>query len=142
MLREKAGKVAADKARAVAASLKSAADFAAAAKKAGFEAKTSELVARGTALPDVGANATLEKVVFGLPVGTTSDPVTTADGTTIVKVIERKDVTPAEVAASRESTRQSLVEDRRTEFFTAYMVKARQHMKIDLNRQVIDQIIG
>ncbi len=142
VLREKAGKLAADKARAVAASLKSAADFAAAAKKAGFEAKTSELVARGTALPDVGANAALEKVVFGLPVGTTSDPVTTADGTTIVKVIERKDVTPAEVAASRESTRQSLVEDRRTEFFTAYMVKARQHMKIDLNRQVIDQIIG
>ncbi len=142
VLREKAGKVAADKALAVAASLKSAADFAAAAKKAGFEAKTSELVARGTALPDVGANAALEKVVFGLPVGTTSDPVTTADGTTIVKVIERKDVTPAEVAASRESTRQSLVEDRRTEFFTAYMVKARQRMKIDLNRQVIDQIIG
>jgi peptidyl-prolyl cis-trans isomerase D len=142
VLREKAGKVAADKALAVAASLKSAADFAAAAKKAGFEAKTSELVARGTALPDVGTNTALEKVVFGLPVGATSDAVTTPDGTTIVKVIERKDVTPAEVAASRESTRQNLVDDRRTEFFTAYMVKARQRMKIDLNRQVIDQIIG
>ena len=142
VLREKAGKVAADKAVAVAASLKSAADFAAAAKKAGFEAKTSELVARGTALPDVGTSTALEKVVFGLPVGTTSDPVTTADGTTIVKVIERKNVTAAEVAASRESTRQGLVDDRRTEFFTAYMVKARQRMKIDLNRQVIDQIIG
>jgi len=142
VLRQKAGALAAEKARAVAAALKAAPDFAAAAKKAGLEAKSSELVARGAALPDVGVDAAVERAAFGLAVGATSDPVASRDGATILKVVERKDVTPAEAAASRESTRQQLVDERRSEFFTAYMVKARQRMKIDLNREVIDQIIG
>jgi peptidyl-prolyl cis-trans isomerase D len=142
VLREKASKLAADKAAAIGAPLKSAADFAAAAKKAGLEAKTSELVARGTALPDVGLNATVEKIVFGLAAGATSDPITTLDGTTIVKVLERQDVTPAAMASSRESVRKDLLDERRSQFFTAYMAKARQRMKIDMNRDVLSRIIG
>jgi peptidyl-prolyl cis-trans isomerase D len=142
VLKEKASKLAADKAVSAGAALKSAADFAAAAKKAGVEAKTSELLARGAALPDVGLNATVEKVVFGMAAGSTSDPITTLDGTTIVKVIERQDVTPAEMAASRDSVRRDLLNDRRTQFFTAYMTKARQRMKIDMNRDVLSRIIG
>ena len=142
VLKEKAGKVAAERAAAVAAALKAAPDFAAAAKKAGLEAKTSELVSRGSALPDVGVSTAVERVVFALPVGATSDPITTPDGATIAKVLERKDVTPAEVASSRESIRQDLLDSRRSEFFTSYMVKARQRMKIDMNRAVINQMIG
>jgi parvulin-like peptidyl-prolyl isomerase len=141
-MKEKAGRLATEKAVSVAAVLKPAADFAAAAKKAGFEAKSSELVARGSALPEVGVNAPLEKAVFGLPMGATSDPISTPDGATIVKVIERKDVTAAEAVASRESIRQDLLDTRRTEFFTAYMVKARERMKIDFNRDVIERIVG
>ena len=142
VLREKAGKAASEKAASVAASLKSASDFVAAAKKAGFEAKSSELVARGASLPEVGVNAPVEKVAFALAVGTVSDPIATADGTTIVKVIERQDVKPAEMAASRASVRQDLIDQRRTDFFTAYMVKARQRMKIELNREVLNSILG
>jgi len=71
-----------------------------------------------------------------------SDPIATADGTTIVKVIERQDVKPAEMAASRDSVRQDLIDARRTDFFTAYMVKARQRMKIELNREVLNSILG
>jgi peptidyl-prolyl cis-trans isomerase D len=142
VLREKASKLAADKGASIGASLKSAADFAAVAKKAGIEAKTSELVARGTALPDVGLNATVEKIVFGLAAGATSDPITTLDGTTIVKVLQRQDVTPAEMASSRESVRKDLLDERRSQFFTAYMVKARQRMKIDMNRDVLSRLIG
>jgi peptidyl-prolyl cis-trans isomerase D len=142
VLKEKSSRLAADKAASIGASLKSAADFAAAAKKAGLEAKTSELVARGTALPDVGLNATVEKIVFGLPAGATSDPITTLDGTTILKVLQRQDVTPAEMAASRESVRRDLMDESRSQFFTAYMVKARQRMKIDMNRDVLARILG
>jgi parvulin-like peptidyl-prolyl isomerase len=142
VLREKAGKAASEKAASVAASLKSASDFVAAAKKAGFEAKSSELVARGAALPEIGVNATVEKAAFALSAGAVSDPIATADGTTIVKVIERQDVKPAEMAASRDSVRQDLINARRTDFFTAYMVKARQRMKIELNREVLNSILG
>jgi peptidyl-prolyl cis-trans isomerase D len=142
VLREKAGKAASEKAASVAAALKSAPDFAAAAKKAGVEAKSSELVARGAALPDVGVNAQVEKAAFALAAGTVSEPIVTADGATIVKVLERQDVKPSEMAASRESVRQDLLGERRTEFFTAYMVKARQRMKIELNREVLNSILG
>jgi hypothetical protein len=57
-------------------------------------------------------------------------------------VVERQDVKPAEMAASRESVRQDVLETRRTEFFTAYMVKARERMKIELNREVLNSILG
>jgi len=142
VLREKAGKAAAEKAAAVAAALKAAPDFVAAAKKAGFEAKSSELIARGAALPEIGVSAAVEKAVFALAAGSVTAPISTGDGTAIVKVIERQDVKPAEMAASRESVRQDLIDARRTEFFTAYMVKARERMKIELNREVLGSILG
>jgi peptidyl-prolyl cis-trans isomerase D len=142
VLREKAGKAASDRVAAVAATLKTAPDFAAAAKTAGFDAKSSELIARGAAFPEVGVSAPVEKAAFALAAGAVSAPVITGDGATIVKVLERQDVKPAEMAASRESVRQDLLNERRTEFFTAYMVKARERMKIELNRELINSILG
>jgi len=142
VLREKAARAASDKAASVAASLKLAADFVAAAKKAGFEAKSSELVARGAALPEVGGGGPGVKAAFVLAAGAVSDPIATAEGATIIKVIERQDVKPAEMAASRESMRQDLIGERRNDFFTAYMVKARQRMKVELNREVLNSILG
>jgi peptidyl-prolyl cis-trans isomerase D len=141
-LRDKAAKAASEKAVSVAAALKTAPDFVAAAKKAGYEAKSSELIARGASLPEIGVNAAVEKAAFALGAGAVSDPVSAGDGTTIVKVIERQDVKPAEMVASRESVRQDLLDARRTDFFTAYMVKARGRMKIELNREVLNSILG
>jgi len=40
-------------------------------------------------------------------------------------------VKPADMAAARDSIRQDLVEERRSDFFSAYMVKARQKMTIE-----------
>ena len=122
--------------------LKGGADFAAAAKKAGYEAKSSELVARDAALPEIGVNAAVEKAAFAMPVGSVSDPIATPEGATIVKVLERQDVKPADMAAARDSVRQDLVDERRSDFFTAYMVKARQKMTIELNREVLNSLLG
>ncbi|MCX6542977.1 MAG: SurA N-terminal domain-containing protein [Acidobacteria bacterium] len=142
VIKEKAGRLASEKAATLAATLKTAADFVAAAKKAGVEAKTSDLVARGTALPDVGVNATVEKAAFAQAVGSVSDPIMTLDGTTILKVVERKDVAPGEAAGGRESIRQDLLSQRRNQFFGAYMMKARQKMKIQMNREALDRSTG
>ena len=142
VLRDKAAKAASEKAASMAGALKAAADFAAAAKKAGYEAKSSEFVARDAALPEIGVNATVEKAAFAMAAGAVSDPITTPEGATIVKVLERQDVKPADMAAARDSVRQDLVNERRTEFFTAYMVKAREKMKIELNREVLNSILG
>lgn len=140
--KEKASTLAKDRALALAAALKNAPDFAAAAKKAGVEAKTSELVARGTALPDVGLNATVEEKVFSMKVGEVSDLITTLDGTTIVKVLERQDVTNEQLQVSREAVRQELLQQRRNQFLTSYMMKAKQKMKIELNQEALRQLLG
>jgi peptidyl-prolyl cis-trans isomerase D len=142
VVKEKASKVAGEKAAAIASTLKSAADFAAAAKKASLTLKTSELVARGTALPDVGLNQTVENTVFALPVGSVSNPITTLDGTTIVKVLERKDVTPDELKTSRDGVRADMLNERRNTFLASYMTKARQRMTIVLNPETLQRITG
>ena len=140
-IKEKAKALALARATSIASSLKSGADFAAAAKKAGLEAKTSELVARGAALPDVGISAAVDKAAFSLTPGTVSDPIETTNGTAIIKVLQREDVTPGQVASGRDTTKQELLNERRGRFFSSYMVKAKQKMGIEINRQVLDQVV-
>lgn len=142
VIKERASARATEQARTVAAALKSAADFTAAAKKAGFDAKASELVARGTALPDVGFNPTVEAAVFGLPVGTVSDPIATLDGTTIVKLVERRDVTDEELRTAREGIRNDMLNDRRNQFLSSYMTKAKEKMAIVMNPDVMQRVLG
>jgi parvulin-like peptidyl-prolyl isomerase len=70
-----------------------------------------------------------------------SDPIVTDNGAAIVKVVERKDPTPADLAAARETTRSELVNERRNRFYASYMTKARDRMKININRQVLAQLL-
>jgi hypothetical protein len=115
-------------------------DFDKAAKAAGLEVKTTDLIARGAPIGDAGASPALEDKAFSLAAGAVSDPVVTDNGAAIVKVLERKDVDPAEFAKQRDSVRGELLNDRRQKFFAAYMAKARQRMKININRETIAQI--
>ena len=105
--------------------LKSAKDFAAAAKKAGLEVKTTELVARGAAIPDLGISEAVDAAAFALPQGGVSDAITTPTGTAIVRVAEKADVTDAEIARAATQLRDELVNPRRDKFFGAYMQKAK-----------------
>lgn len=142
VVKEKASQLATAQAESIGAALKAAADFAAAAKKAGLEAKSSELIARGTALPDVGFNPTVETAVFGLQAGEVSAPIATLDGTTIVKLIERRDVTPEELRSAREGIRNDMLNDRRNQFLSSYMTKAKEKMTIVMNPEVMQRVLG
>ena len=86
---EKAAEMAKQRAAAIATELKSAKDFAAAAKRAGLEIKPTELVARGSAIPDLGISESIDNVAFALPQGGVSDAITTPTGTAIVRVAEK-----------------------------------------------------
>ncbi len=142
IVKDKAKALAQQKAAAIAASLKAAPDFEKAAKADGYEAKTTDLIARGSALPELGVSPQVDKVAFSLPAGAVSDPISTDSGTAIVKVLEKKDVTPAEVTAARDQLRDELVNDRRNRFFSAYMVKAKQGMSISVNREALQRVVG
>ncbi len=141
VLKKKAVDVAKERAAAIAAQMK-AGDFNAVAKAAGFEVKTTELIARGGAIPDVGASAAVDAAAFSLPVGGVSDAISTDNGAVVVKVLERKDPTAEELKTGRDQSRAQLINERRGRFYASYMNKARERMQIDINRPLIAQVIG
>ena len=75
VIRAKATELSRQKAGAVAAALKSAKDFAAAAKAQGLESKDTELIARRAPLPGRRRQPEVDKVAFSLPAGGVSDPI-------------------------------------------------------------------
>ncbi len=142
VIRARATELSRQRAVQIAAALRSAADFAAAAKAQGVEAKETQLVPRGSPLPDVGVNAEVDKVAFSLPAGGVSDPVTTSDATVIVRVVERDEVTPEELTRGKEAFREQLLADRRGRFFTAYMARAKERMAIEVRQDVVQRMLA
>lgn len=141
VLKQKAIDAARQKAASITASLKSG-DFEKAARAAGLDVKTTELITRGAPMGDAGVSPALEAAAFALPAGAVSDPVVTENGAAIVKVVERKAVIADELAKQKDALRTELLAARKNKFFAAYMTKARQRMKININRDTIAQIIA
>ncbi len=118
-------------------------NFSSAAIAAGLEIlSTDELVARGSRLPGIGVNEEIDEVAFALPTGGVSDPIEINDMMTIVHVTERDDVTSEEVEAGRDELRSEMLETERIQFFSAYMVKAKQRLRIEINPNTFDQLSG
>lgn len=142
LVRSRATDLSRQRAAQIGAALRGAADFAAAAKAQGVEAKETQLVPRGSPLPDVGVSADVDKVAFSLPAGGVSEPVTTSDATVIVRVAERDEVTPDEVAQNKEAFREQVLGDRRGRFFAAYMARAKERMEIDIRQDVVQRMLA
>lgn len=117
-------------------------NFAAAAKAAGVEVKTTELITRGTALPEVGINNAVDDAVFALKAGETSAPIATDNAVVVARVTERVDVSPAEMASGRDGVRAEILNQRRGQFFSAYMTKAKEKMDMQFNEAALRNILG
>ncbi len=141
VVKKKSIEAARQRAASLAAQLKSG-DFIAGAKTAGFEAKTTDLIARGAPIADAGVSPAIDAAAFALPAGGVSDAIVTDTGAAIVKVVERKDPTDAELAAARETTRTELLNERRNRFYASYMAKAREKMKITRDDALLAQLLA
>ena len=104
--------------------------------------KPTELLARGSAIPDVGMSEEVDQAAFSLPVNAVSDPITTPSGTAIVRVTERQDVTDAQIASGRDDLGEEMNQQRRDRFFSAYMQKAKSNLKITINQDMLAQVLG
>jgi peptidyl-prolyl cis-trans isomerase D len=142
VIKQRALAMAQQKATEAVAKLKTAADFEKAAKAATLDVKTTELIAKDAPLPDIGAAPDVIDAAFKLPQGAVSDPITTASGSIIVKVLEKQQTTDADLTANKDAFRDELLADRRGRFFSAYMVKAKQKMKIQVNREAVERVIS
>ncbi|HYE86090.1 MAG TPA: peptidylprolyl isomerase [Vicinamibacterales bacterium] len=139
---DKATELAKQRAAAIATDLKTAKDFAAAAKRHGLEIKTTELITRGSAIPDVGISEAIDAAAFALPQGGVSDAITTPTGTAIVRVAEKVAVTDAEIEGGKDQLREELVNGRRDKFFGAYMQKAKTGLRISIREEMLAAITG
>ncbi|MBA2603609.1 MAG: peptidyl-prolyl cis-trans isomerase [Acidobacteria bacterium] len=141
VVRGKAVETARQQAAAVAPKLKSG-KFEAAAKAAGLEVRTTESIARGAPIPDVGVSPAVEAAAFSMAAGEVSDPIQTDSGAAIVRVIDRKEVTPEGIAEGRQALRGELLNERKNRFYATYMAKARENMRINQNSAVLAQVVA
>ena len=81
----------------------------------------------------------VEDAAFKLAVGAVSNPIPTDNGTAVIKVIEKKEVTPEEWTSAKDRFREELLTDRRSRFFSSYMAKAKKNMKIDVNAEALQR---
>jgi peptidyl-prolyl cis-trans isomerase D len=139
VLKKKAADAAQQKAMEVAATLKSG-NFEAAAKAAGLEVKTTDLIARGAPVGELGVSPAIDAVAFTLPAGAVSDPIATDTGAVVVKVLEKQDPTPKEIADGKQTMKDELMNERRGRFFAAYMTKARERMDVRVNNALLAQL--
>ena len=131
-------------AKAKAATMAQAArtNFAAAAKAAGVEVKSTEFITRGTAIPEVGTSAAVDDAVFALKANETTGPITTDNAVVVARVKERQDLKPEEMAKSRASLRSELHNQRGGAFFGAYMTKARDRFTVKYNESALKLLFG
>jgi peptidyl-prolyl cis-trans isomerase D len=142
VVRGKAQEFGLKKAAEFAARLKATPDFEKAAQAAGFKAQTTELITRDSPIPDLGMAAEVTEAAFTLPAGTVSQPIATDMGSAVIKVLEKQEVTTQELAASRDKFREEMLTDRRNRFFAAYMTKAKQKMRIEVNQEAVQRLVG
>ena len=140
VVKQKARELSQQKAAEIAAKLKAAPDFEKAAKAAGVEAKTTELIATGAPIPDLGVAPAVEEAAFKLPVGAVSDPIADRqrhrgdqgarkEGSDAGGVDDVEGPLPRGTARPTAATASS----------RAYMAKAKQKMKIDVNREALQR---
>lgn len=116
-------------------------NFESAAKSAGATVQSTELITRGSALPEIGVSERVDQVAFALAEGNTSEPVVTDSGVVVVRVRERQDIVPEGLEAQRDTLRAQLTNERRMEFFSAYMSKAMEDMEITYNEQTLSALL-
>ena len=91
---------------------------------------------------DLGTGAALEQTAFSLPEKTTSDPVRTASGWAVLRVLERKPFDAAELEKQKGQIAASLRQQKQSELFRAFVVKARDRYEITRDAQAWRRALG
>jgi peptidyl-prolyl cis-trans isomerase D len=138
---EKAKQLAADETKQIEELLKSGKDLSAAAKAVGAEAKTSEMLTRGAALPEFGSIAEADKEMFTLPLGKPGTPITVAGKTVAFAVKERQEINSDEMNKAMDTVRNELFPERRELYFQAYVQEVRKKMEAAKQIKVNDAIV-
>ena len=133
----------ATKTNELASRAKSENDLAKAAKELGATMKTSDLVGRDAQVPDIGALASVAPQLFDLNQGQLSGPINTGHTGVVAKITEKQQPTSEEVAKNFDTTRDSLLDQRRDDMFQVFVSNLQnvyqKDGRIRLNRKAQQQ---
>jgi hypothetical protein len=135
-----------EQARTVAAGVKAKAETLGLEKAAAafslVRKETPALTGRGQALGELGTGAALEEAAFSLPEKTTSDPVRTASGWAVLRVLETKPFDAAEFARQKGPIAASLRQQKQSELFRAFVVEARDRYEVTRSAEAWRRALG
>jgi peptidyl-prolyl cis-trans isomerase D len=104
--------------------------------------ETPALTGRGQALGDLGTGGALDEVAFSLPEKTLSEPVRTASGWAVLRVLEKKPFDAAELAKEKGQIAASLRQQEQAELFRAFLAAARDRYEVTRNAQAYRRALG
>ncbi len=139
VIRKKALTMAQERAAEAARALREADDFVAAAQEADYAVGSSDLVARGAALPEVGVSAAVEAIAFGMDPGAVSEPIEAGNAVAVVRLVEREEASAQDLDTQREQLRDQLVATRQGQFFSAYMTRVKERLAIDIDLGALER---
>lgn len=102
------------------------------AAKHGLEYKTAEEHKRGGYLSVIGENAEVDEMAFSLPLNAASDPIEYATGYVLIRILDRKEVTEADLEENYETERETFLEAKKNKFFISSMAKMREKIGVEI----------
>ena len=96
-------------------------NLAQAAKELGATVKTSDLVGHTGQVPDIGDLSTSAPDLFDLKVGQISKAINTGHSGIVAKISDKQEPTPDEIAKNFDTTRESLLNERREQMFAVFV---------------------
>ncbi len=138
LLREKQTEQAGLEARTLLGDLKAGVAIDQAVKKIGARVEATDFFKRSGGAPEAGIAPEVVRAAFELserePLP--AEPVKTAEGYTVIRFRERKAPAPEGLAAEREQIRSRLLQQKRSEAWTAWLEQLRQASVIELKREL------
>jgi len=111
-----------------------------------LEYKTVNEHKRGQYLGVIGENADVDRLAFSLPLKQVGDPIEFENGVALVRVLERKEATPAEFDKDKEAQTNTLLEQKKNQYLQSYLAKARTDRNVkfryDLFLQAMQDVLN
>ncbi len=139
VIRKKALTLAQQRAAEAADALRDAEDFVAAATDAEYSVGSSDLVTRGSALPEVGISAAVEAVAFAMEPGTVSEAIESGNTAAVVHLVEREEAPTDDLSDVRQTLRDEMTVTRQGQFFGAYMNKVKERLDITVDLAALEE---
>jgi len=105
-----------------------------------MEYKTLEEYKRSQYLSIIGENAEIDRLAFSLPLEEASEPIEFEDGYALIKVLDRKEVTPEDFEKNKKEEREKFLEMKKNKFFLSYLSNMRKRKRVRIKYDVFLKI--